>query len=1005
MGEDLGALLRRYRVAANLTQEELAEKATMSATAVAALERGRRRSPRMSTLRHIALALDLNDVEMEALTAAAADAASGGAGTGQEPAARRPDDQVPGPRSGSGAPALPRAASRSWRTAFVGRSEELDTLARSWTERRRLTLVVGEPGVGKTRLVSEFAQRVHDDGAAVAWGRCNEAPLGPYMPFVEILRQLIGPQHATNLSIPTRGELSRLLPELADPTVPAGAPSRAEAGTEQRLLFEAVAEAIASRAPVLVVVDDLHWADDATLTLLRYLAVDERLREVTLLGTVWESVDRTRAAALADIGRQTDTTRVALDGFGHAELSALVIGLVGSMASPSLVDSVAESTGGNPFFAEELTVHLMDADLVAYGDEATLRPIAPSVRVPERVRDALAGRLFSLPQPSMDFLLAGSVIGREFSAALAGSTAGLHGLELVEAIEDGLLSGLIVESEWGRVTFSHALVQEAVRAQLSSARQASIHRKVAVLMEEQWPHDPALAVELARHWREVVSFDPGAAATAATWSVRAGDLALASAAADEAIVRYQQASELWTASTAGHADAVIRLGGALAHAGRADEADARFRQALHMARGLGDHVLEARAVIGLGRRFPYWETDPERTRALEDALAELPSEQKLLKLTLSGLLVTHLINGFAADEARRRDQLAAQLAEVAQDPGTTSDVLLSVGRTRFFDSIEDPRVLNVVAQRLRTVAESANDLRVLAGAQFAQALAALDLADIDELRRTIGADYKETAERLGDPREVGQARMAESTIALIEGRYDDGSVLSSQALELSQLGGDLNAGLVHFAQGVLRSVDLGEAAEVLELLRAATEYQRIPAVRAGTALCAAMAGDESFTRSALLEFCESGFNAYPLGADRLAPIAFLAHACGVVEDAQSAKVFAKALADQHALTVRIGPLIGWWGPVDHHLGVMHKVIGDLGDAERHLRQALQTERQMGARPFQARTMAELAVVLGRQERPRDPEEAQSLKAEALSLGCSLDAPGIVAEVTRSTVGI
>jgi hypothetical protein len=125
----------------------------------------------------------------------------------------------------------------------------------------------------------------------------------------------------------------------------------------------------------------------------------------------------------------------------------------------------------------------------------------------------------------------------------------------------------------------------------------------------------------------------------------------------------------------------------------------------------------------------------------------------------------------------------------------------------------------------------------------------------------------------------------------------------------------------------------------------------------------------------------------------------------VVEDAHSAKVFAKALADQHALTVRIGPLIGWWGPVDHHLGVMHKVIGDLGDAERHLRQALQTERQMGARPFQARTMAELAVVLARQERPQDAEEAQSLKAEALSLGSSLDAPGIVAEVTRSTVGI
>jgi hypothetical protein len=131
----------------------------------------------------------------------------------------------------------------------------------------------------------------------------------------------------------------------------------------------------------------------------------------------------------------------------------------------------------------------------------------------------------------------------------------------------------------------------------------------------------------------------------------------------------------------------------------------------------------------------------------------------------------------------------------------------------------------------------------------------------------------------------------------------------------------------------------------------------------------------------------------------------LAHACGVVDDAQSATVFAKALADQHALTVRIGPLIGWWGPVGHHLGVMRRVTGDLDDAERHLRLALKTEQRMGAGPFQARTMAQLALVLARQDRHGDAEEAQTFKSRALSLGSSLGAPGIVEEVTRSTSGI
>ena len=139
-------------------------------------------------------------------------------------------------------------------------------------------------------------------------------------------------------------------------------------------------------------------------------------------------------------------------------------------------------------------------------------------------------------------------------------------------------------------------------------------------------------------------------ATAATWAVRAGDMALASAAADEAIARYEQASSLWATTTTGHADALIRLGLALQYRGRADEADARLLQANHLAVALGHAQLQAHAAIGLGRRYSYWETDAERIQVLEDSLAALPESEDLLRPTLMAMLVTHLIAGFNMEE-------------------------------------------------------------------------------------------------------------------------------------------------------------------------------------------------------------------------------------------------------------------------------------------------------------------------------------------------------------------
>jgi transcriptional regulator with XRE-family HTH domain/tetratricopeptide (TPR) repeat protein len=1037
LGDTFGTVLRRYRLGSSLTQEALAERAALSATAVAALERGRSRAPRLSTLRQLARALDLNPEELADLARLSravevsdtsgghhatddGDPADGGrfdAGSNGEvvpilevagdldlldrrwgrvaaPAISRRDGAPAG-----GTPtiaALPGPAIRPWRTDFVGRGSELQQLRTAWAQRGRLVEVLGEPGVGKTRLVGQLAHEVHAGGGTVLWGRCSEERLGAYLPFVEILRQLTASADTARLAavIDGRGELTRLVPELAQRLGGLAAPTRAEAGTEQRLLFDSVAALLARWCPVLVVIDDLHWSDDATLGLLSYLVKDDRLDGVTIVGTArGGELEPAQAGRLAELGRHTPIVRVRLDGFGADDLGAMLCDLVGSPVSPAMVGSVAAATEGNPFFSEEMVVHLVDAGLVRESDDGlVLRAEPQTAGVPERIRETLVRRLLSLPQDSVELLSVGALIGREFDLSTAASATGLAGARLVDAADEGLLSGLVMESAAGRLSFSHALVQQTLSGRLSQIRAAEIHRRVAQELQARFGDAPDVAAELARHWSAVAAVDPSASASAASWAVRAGDVALAAAASDEAIARYEEAAAQWSSGTLGHADALVRLGEALQHRGRADEADQRFRQAHHLALALGDVQVQARAAIGLGRRYPYWETDSDRIALLEGALASLPPDGNVFRLTVMGLLVTHLVNGFHPDEAGRRDELADELGAVASG-ASNPDVLLSIGHTRIFDCIEDPDDLQDVAGRLVEVGESHNDLRVLAGAHFAHGLAALDAGDMDRLHAAADR-YAEVAARLDDPRELSQAAMVRSTIATITGRYAEAEVLSSEALAHGSASGDFNAELVHYGQGLLRAIDLGLAADVLPLLTEASDYQRIAVIQAGIAITAAIAGEHDLARATLDRLVESGFESKPRGADRLASTAFLAHACVAEGAIQHAEALSSALSASLATVVRVGPLIGWWGPIDHHIGTLQRLLGHDAAAEHHLRRAIGVERAMGALPFAARTGAELAATLV----GRDPSGATLIAEEALAAARSLGAQGIVTEV-------
>ena len=231
----------------------------------------------------------------------------------------------------------------------------------------RLIAVVGESGIGKTRLATEVVRGgAHD--MTVLWGRCSQDRLGSYLPFVEALRHVVAQADPDTLraAFAGRGDLTRLLPELtATSRSSCRAPPRAEAGSEQRMLFEATSAFLRAWSPVVLVVEDLHWADDATLALLAYLLRDHTFPGLVTIATArptelepsGERLDR-------GMGRELEVVRIQLDGLAGKDLELLINDLVGSAAPNLLVQAVTAATDGNPFFVEEMTLHLVDSGAV-----------------------------------------------------------------------------------------------------------------------------------------------------------------------------------------------------------------------------------------------------------------------------------------------------------------------------------------------------------------------------------------------------------------------------------------------------------------------------------------------------------------------------------------------------------------------------------------------------------------------------------------------------------------
>ncbi|HYZ68086.1 MAG TPA: BTAD domain-containing putative transcriptional regulator [Mycobacterium sp.] len=417
---------------------------------------------------------------------------------------------------------------------FVGRGRELERLLSVWQTTldagTRAVLIAGEPGVGKTRLAGEWSRRAYQLGGVVLYGRCDEDLGAPYQPFAEALRSLVPCVGAKRLR-GLRGveALLPLIPGLIDVLPDLAAPPRADPDTERYALFDAVVALLgvaSTSAPIVLILDDLHWAAKPTLLLLRHLLRFGEHARVQIVGT-YRSTDLDRshplAAMLADLHRDGSAHRLALGGLDEDDVTAYVT--EAGYDDEELARALASVTGGNPFFLIEALRHVDESG--GRWDPSTL---------PQGVREAVSRRLSRLPTETNKALAAAAVVGSRFALELVERV--VDG-DLVDAFDEACKAGIVIEEPGGRYRFNHAIVRQSLLAELPSVRRMRLHQRIAATLEIEQGVDDELLAELAYHYFECAW--AGNAAKAVEYCRRAADQAMARLAYEGAADLYDKA--------------------------------------------------------------------------------------------------------------------------------------------------------------------------------------------------------------------------------------------------------------------------------------------------------------------------------------------------------------------------------------------------------------------------------------------------------------------------------
>jgi DNA-binding SARP family transcriptional activator len=855
----------------------------------------------------------------------------------------------------------------------------------------RVALLTGDPGIGKTRLTAELACRAHDDGAFVLAGRAPEETLTPYQPFLEALRHYFTGAPLPELRVTVReygSELARLVPELRRrvPDLPPQTVDEPE--TERYRLFEAVVgllSVISAAAPILLVLDDLQWADRATLLLLRHLARAPQPRRLLILGA-YRPTETERDGfpeALADLRRERLVTEVQIAGLSEAETAELVQARTGEVPSESFAQALHVETEGNPLFIEEIVRHLMEAGV--HAAQATPHELQ-RFGLPEGVKQVIAQRLARLGEQAVEWLRVAAVVGRDFDAGLLERVISLDEDQFLDALDEAVAAGLVVEAlgRPGHYSFSHALIRETLYEGMSAPRRARIHRRVGEALEASRRESlPSLALHFTR------AAGPHDTEKAITYATRAGEQASSMLAHEEAVEHYVRALEVLERfepeATERRCELLVLLGDSRVRSGERPLAWPAYREAATLAERLGDSDRLARAAIGASRGFILQPgvVDPELIAMLERALALIGEQPSVLRVRLLSRLCGAI---YYTPERRRLLELSEQASDIAAalaDPEART-YACAARRRALWDPAHLQERLTISTEMLTSARQAGNlELELQAHAWLLVDL--LQHGDRDAVEAQIDA-FTTGAERLRQPLYLWNVMVWRAMRALLAGDLGLAERLTTSALPAGSPGEGVTAPQYHAIQMLAVRREQDRMAELEGPARQVVEANPSRATwRAALAMLLPESGQLEEAGDQLDLLAAHDFADIPRDGDWMTAIVLISEVAVGLDDAKRAAVLYELLLPYAEQNLVIGLAAVCLGSVARYLGRLAVTMGREHEAGPHFEHALAANAALRAPVELAHTQIDYAGVLAPGRRAQELIRAASRTAAELEL--------------------
>jgi tetratricopeptide (TPR) repeat protein len=879
---------------------------------------------------------------------------------------------------------------------FVGRGRELARLRAGLDDAiagaGSVYLIIGDAGIGKSRLADEFATSAAAVEAQVLWGRCWESGGAPaYWPWVQAVRSYLREQESSDSPLelgPEAVHVAQIVPEMRSfvsegPVAPAS-----DAAGDRFRSFDAMAtflRGLSRRRPLVLILDDLHVADASSLLLLRFLAgeINDSNMMVVGLGRDEGVLERDAAGAiLAEIARIPGTHRLELTGLSVEDFGDLVRAMAQRDTSdPAWIADLHDETEGNPLFLTEV-LRLASTDRGGAAD-IRARPIPPVVR------DVIGHRVDQLAPEAVSVLTSASVLGREFTIEALRRLAGVANEYLLGILDEAIAASIIsdVPGAVGRFRFAHALIRDVLYERLPTARRLELHRRAGEVLEALYAEDiePHLA-ELAYHFVE--ASPAGDASIAIGYARRAGERAATVLAYEEAARLFGEALQLWDLGGSRdrelRCDLLLGRGGAQMRAGETAEAQRNLLEAATIAKAMRSPDRLARAALGYGGSFAWGRAagDAYTVPLLRDALQSIGEDEGSIRARLLARLAGALRDQPTREPRASLSREAVEMARSLQDRATLAYTLEAR-----FESIwwpENAAERLDLASELLQLSEELGDQEQAFDAHAKRHIAYTELGLMPAADQELSS-MQRIATGLRQPACLWQVSAFGAMRAILAGRFDEAEwmIRDAEASGAGSQGDDprVSSRIQRYLLGELRG-SLAVSTDLVGSVRSWIDEHPTRAVfRCLAPHAAAVAGRRAEAAALFQTIARDDFGGIPADNDYLLGLCLVSDVCVFLRDAPHAETLVRAL-QPHASRIAVDVPEGSVGSVSRSIGILNTLLARYDDAATAFETALETNAAIGSPPWFARSQHDYARVLLVRAGPGDVDRARSLLVEA-----------------------